>query len=118
MSLTFHEAVSMAFFHALFITSAPLLFGVAFQGKFDGAMEILPWTLTYCIWFALFNLLPIPPLTGGHLLAAIKIKVPNRVHWILAIGLMAAAATGIVRRLLAPGYAVLAPAISGGTLPT
>lgn len=69
-----------------------------------------------CIWFALFNLLPIPPLTGGHLLATIKIRVPNRAYWVFAIGLMAAAATGIVRQLLAPGYALLAPLISGGTL--
>ena len=36
---------------------APLMFDVAFQGKFDGALEILPWTLAYCCWFALFALL-------------------------------------------------------------
>ncbi len=36
---------------------APLLFGVAFQGKFHGAMDILPWTLAYCCWFAIFGLL-------------------------------------------------------------
>ncbi len=36
---------------------APLLFGVAFQGKFHGALEILPWTLAYCCWFAIFGLL-------------------------------------------------------------
>ncbi|MHB8902082.1 MAG: lipopolysaccharide biosynthesis protein, partial [Thermoguttaceae bacterium] len=36
---------------------APLLFGVALQGKFHGAAEILPWTLAYCCWFALFGLL-------------------------------------------------------------
>jgi O-antigen/teichoic acid export membrane protein len=39
------------------IHGAPFLFGVAFQGKFNGAMEILPWTLAYCCWFALFALL-------------------------------------------------------------
>jgi O-antigen/teichoic acid export membrane protein len=31
----------------------PLLFNVAFHGKYDGGLEILPWTLTYCIWMAL-----------------------------------------------------------------
>ncbi len=41
----------------LILYASPLLFGVAFQGKFDGAMNILPWTLTYCTWFALFALL-------------------------------------------------------------
>lgn len=37
--------------------AAPVLFDVAFQGKFEGAMDILPWTLAYCSWFALFSLL-------------------------------------------------------------
>jgi O-antigen/teichoic acid export membrane protein len=41
----------------LILYAAPLLFGVAFQGKFDGALAILPWTLAYCCWFALFALL-------------------------------------------------------------
>ncbi len=45
-------AVSVVILYA-----SPLLFGVAFQGKFDGALEILPWTLAYCSWFALFALL-------------------------------------------------------------
>jgi O-antigen/teichoic acid export membrane protein len=34
------------------LLAAPLLFGVAFQGKFQGGQAVLPWTLTYCIWFA------------------------------------------------------------------
>lgn len=34
------------------LIAAPLLFGVAFQGKFHGGEAVLPWTLTYCIWFA------------------------------------------------------------------
>lgn len=41
----------------LIFYASPLLFGVAFEGKFVGAMEILPWTLAYCCWFALFGLL-------------------------------------------------------------
>ena len=41
----------------MILYGAPLLFGVAFQGKFEGAMTILPWTLSYCCWFALFALL-------------------------------------------------------------
>lgn len=32
---------------------APLLFGVAFEGKFSDGRAVLPWTLTYCIWFGL-----------------------------------------------------------------
>jgi PST family polysaccharide transporter len=41
----------------LVLFAAPLLFSVAFKGKFDGAMAVLPWTLVYCTWFALFGLL-------------------------------------------------------------
>jgi O-antigen/teichoic acid export membrane protein len=33
--------------------AAPLLFGVAFEGKFAGGLAVLPWTLTYCIWFGI-----------------------------------------------------------------
>lgn len=32
---------------------APLLFGAAFKGKFAGGLAVLPWTLTYCIWFGM-----------------------------------------------------------------
>jgi len=35
------------------VFAAPLLFGVAFEGKFAGGRTVLPWTLTYCIWFGL-----------------------------------------------------------------
>lgn len=37
----------------LILLGAPLLFEVAFGGKFAGGRAILPWTLTYCVWFAL-----------------------------------------------------------------
>lgn len=32
---------------------APLLFEIAFEGKFAGGLEVLPWTLAYCCWFGL-----------------------------------------------------------------
>ena len=31
---------------------APPLFRGFFQGKFSGGLAVLPWTLTYCVWFA------------------------------------------------------------------
>jgi len=40
---------------ALILLGAPLLFGGFFQGKFAGGLAVLPWTLTYCVWFALFT---------------------------------------------------------------
>ena len=114
--------VVLAAFATLLATAALLLLLVL------PALTVLPYTAgittaaflrgasQLCMWFALFNLLPIPPLTGGHLLTAIKVRVPHRVVWILAAGLVVAAATGVVRQLLAPAYALLAPLISGGTL--
>jgi polysaccharide transporter, PST family len=32
---------------------APLLFRFAFNGRYDAGLVILPWTLTYCIWYGL-----------------------------------------------------------------
>ena len=31
--------------------AAPLLFDVAFGGKYSAGLLVLPWTLTYCTWF-------------------------------------------------------------------
>ncbi|HEY3393580.1 MAG TPA: lipopolysaccharide biosynthesis protein [Lacipirellulaceae bacterium] len=33
--------------------AAPLLFHVAFEGRYDEGLAVLPWTLTYCIWYSL-----------------------------------------------------------------
>ncbi len=65
------------------------------------------------IWFAVFNLIPIPPLTGGMLLNALGIRVPRQVRWILVAVLLVAVATGTVRRLLGPAHTVLASVILG-----
>ena len=35
------------------LAAAPLLFGVAFHGKFPGGQAVLPWALVYCTWFGL-----------------------------------------------------------------
>jgi O-antigen/teichoic acid export membrane protein len=33
--------------------AAPLLFHVAFEGGYDDGLAVLPWTLTYCVWYSL-----------------------------------------------------------------
>ncbi len=38
---------------AAVLAAAPLLFGVAFRGKFPGGQAVLAWTLVYCTWFGL-----------------------------------------------------------------
>ncbi len=40
----------------LMLLAGPLLFRVAFEGKFAGGLSVLPWTLTYCVWFAVFSI--------------------------------------------------------------
>ena len=36
------------------LLAAPLLFSVAFRGKFPWGEAVLPWTLMYCTWFGLW----------------------------------------------------------------
>lgn len=38
------------------MAAAPLLFGVVFQDKYAEGQAVLPWTLTYCAWFAMLSL--------------------------------------------------------------
>ena len=33
--------------------ASPLLFRVAFQGRYNEGLAVMPWTLTYCIWYSL-----------------------------------------------------------------
>ena len=46
-------AFGLTFLAVALMVVAPLLFEVAFKGKFAGGLSVLPWTLTYCIWFSL-----------------------------------------------------------------
>jgi polysaccharide transporter, PST family len=32
---------------------SPVLFRVAFRGRYDEGLAVLPWTLTYCVWYAM-----------------------------------------------------------------
>ena len=68
------------------------------------------------LWFALCNLLPVPCLTGGHLLTAVAPQWRN-VFWrsklVAAVLLALLAATGSVTGLLAPAYRMLAGPILG-----
>jgi len=63
------------------------------------------------IWFALVNLLPLPPFTGSHLLAALVPKtgeLMRRFHIHFAILIAVIAATGVITRTLEPAYRAVA----------
>jgi Zn-dependent protease len=63
---------------------------------------------------ALINLLPLPCLTGGHLLTAIAPQWRDaswRSRMVVAALLVVLAAMGLVTKLFAPAYQMLASAI-------
>ncbi|AZQ66948.1 hypothetical protein EF888_07230 [Silicimonas algicola] len=64
------------------------------------------------IWFALFSLVPIPPLTGGLLVGVLAPQMP-RMERILALLLLVAVATGVVRLVLGPAHSMVASFILG-----
>jgi Zn-dependent protease len=69
------------------------------------------------LWFALVNMLPLPPLTGAHLVVAIAPGARDglrRAQPCVAVALAILAVTGVAARVLAPAYAVLARVVLGG----
>jgi Zn-dependent protease len=67
-------------------------------------------------WFAIANMLPLPPLTGAHLLVAIAPQWRDRLRRTqpyAAVLLAVLAVAGVFTRLLGPVYAALAGAVLG-----
>jgi len=63
------------------------------------------------LWFALVNTLPLPPLTGAHLIAAINPawqKLIPRLAPYGAVAIVLVAATGLLGNALGPAFRVLA----------
>ena len=82
------------------LTTLPFTVGIA-------TAEFLRTASSLTIWFALLNLIPIPPLTGGLLISMIGIRVPQKTQLILSAMLLVAVAMGVVHQLLDPAYSVL-----------
>jgi Zn-dependent protease len=74
------------------------------------AFALIETTMQLSLWLALVNLLPLPCLTGGHLLSAIAPQW-HEAFWrwrtVVAVLLALLAATGWVTRLLDPLYRLL-----------
>jgi len=66
-----------------------------------------------CVWMAVFSLLPIPPLTGAHFLAALGISAPQRMASYLGWVLLLASVFGVTRAVLRPVFNLVAPLILG-----
>ena len=56
------------------LLASPLIFGWAFAGKYDGGLAVLPWTLTYCVWFG------ISLLAQNYLWCAEKARLTSLVY--------------------------------------
>ena len=70
-----------------------------------------------CVSFTVFNILPLPSLTGQHLLVAVLPRtrdVLRRVQPYVAALLALLIATGVIKRLLAPAEAIIARAVLDG----
>jgi Zn-dependent protease len=73
-------------------------------------------TAEMCTWFAAFNLMPVPPLTGMHLVAAVR---PDLVPFLItcriyaALALAALVLAGIVQPILQPGRNAIAGLLLG-----
>jgi Zn-dependent protease len=69
------------------------------------------------VWFALINVLPLPPLTGAHLLVAAapaQAQIIGRIAPYAGLALAAVAATGVFVRAMGPGYRILRGLVLGG----
>jgi len=80
------------------------------------AFALIEITGQLSVWFALVNILPLPPLTGAHLLAMAAPaygKAVNGIAPYAGIVLALVAATGIVTNTLGPLYRLLAGLILG-----
>ena len=74
------------------------------------AFALIQTSIELGLWFALFGLLPLPPLMGGHLLIAARPTLRERLPGIeLFLGLVLAAlvASGVVTRALDPAFRFL-----------
>jgi O-antigen/teichoic acid export membrane protein len=87
---------------AAVLFAAPLLFGLALQGKFAGGQAVLPLTLTYCTWFG------ISALAQNYLWCAEKARLGS-LAFLVGLVLNAGLNLLLLPRLGLPG-AVLATA--------
>ncbi len=93
----------------------PALEGFSYSAGLTAA-AILRTAARLCLWMAILNLLPIPPLSGAHLLAAVGLKVPVQVAWGTTALLLVLLATGVLHSVLMPVFAFLASAVAGSAL--
>ena len=91
-------------------------FMMAFLGKMhmlsDGLYRFLFWMQLYNVWFAFFNLIPVPPLDGSRILSELLPakqswqfnEIVDRYGFYILIALVFTGITGMIINPLANGY--------------
>ena len=91
-------------------------FMMALLGKMhmlsDGLYRILFWMQLYNVWFAFFNLIPVPPLDGSRILSELLPakqswqfnEIVDRYGFYILIALVFTGITGMIINPLANGY--------------
>ncbi len=97
MNLTL-KLLGLALFAACvaMLLAAPLLFGVAFRGKYDGGLAVLPATLTYCCWLAMAR------TAQKYLWCAEKVRLAT-IAWIVGLAINIALNVYLAPRYGLPG---------------
>ena len=78
-----------------------------------GAAAFVRVAARLCVWMALFTLVPLPPLAGAHLLAAMGIRLPPAANMVTGIVLLVISILGVTGALLTPLYSIIAPLVLG-----
>jgi Zn-dependent protease len=97
----------------------PLILPLLPDTAATAAFALIDFVIALSTWFALVNVLPLPPLTGAHLLvtaAPAYHKILIRIAPYAGFVLVAAAWSGIVTTALRPAYLILAPLIGAPQL--
>jgi Zn-dependent protease len=82
------------------------------------AAEFVREAAQLCVWMALFSLVPIPPLAGGHFLTALGISLPAKAATYLGWALLVVSVLGVTRMALTPAYNLIAPLVLGVDIAT
>lgn len=101
--------------YLLLLLAIPLLTHLPYSAGIAAA-AFVRLAARLCVWMALFALLPVPPLAGAHLLAAIGVRLPGPAGVLIGWGLVAASAFGVTRTVLLPVYDIVAPLVIGPEL--
>jgi Zn-dependent protease len=95
----FFSLVGLAFFFSILIPQVLSIFSHSVSLSTAAFLRI---SISISIWFALFSLVPIPPLTAGLLIKGFGLDCPKKLEGVFVGGLIIGAGLGLVQQLLEP----------------